>query len=107
MELSKELTLNTPRSNDKIIIDKEHLTLGSKHHLISVSHQKLQMTKGSLAAPLATLSTKKLVLMNAFNAHNRLPLVMCQFLINIEIISLKLQTQNALVLICWLVSFLE
>ena len=106
MELSKELTLNTPRSNDKIIIDKEHLTLGSKHHLISVSHQKLQMTKGSLAAPLAA-STKKLVLMNAFNAHNRLLLAMCQFLKNIEIISLKLQTQNALVLICWLVSFLE
>ena len=107
MELSKELTLNTPRSNDKIIIDKEHLTLGSKHHPTSVSHQELQITKASLAEPLAAFSTKELVLMNAFNAHNRLLLAMCQFLKNIEIISLKLPTQNVLVLICWLVSFLE
>ena len=89
------------------IIHKGHLTLGLKHHLFLVSHQQQRISKQSLVAPLAAFVTKKLALMNVFNVHNKLPLVTCQFLKNIETISLQLQTQNVSVLIYWPLSFLE
>ena len=65
------------------------------------------MTRDSLAAPLVTYLTKKLGLMNAFNARSRLLLVMCQFSTNIARISLKLQTQNVSVQTYWPVLFQE